>query len=81
MQMLAGYGNIGISGEACGARPCEAAPSADLGTRSRSGREGGREKREREPTAVAIAYGLGKKGSGERSVPLVDGGFVHGETW
>ena len=31
--------------------------------------------------AAAIAYGLGKEGSGERSVRLVDGGFVHGETW
>ena len=29
--------------------------------------------REREPTVVAIAYGLDKKGSGERNVPLVDG--------
>ena len=31
--------------------------------------------------AAAIAYGLGKEGSGERNVRLVDGGFVHGETW
>ena len=31
--------------------------------------------------AAAIAYGWGKEGSGERSVCLVDGGFVHGETW
>ena len=50
------------------------------------GREGGRERergreggRERQPTAAAVAYGW-TKNSGERSVPLVDGGFVHGES-
>ena len=26
---------VGVSGEACGARPCEAAPSADLGSSSK----------------------------------------------
>ena len=52
------------------------------GRGGKRGREGeiGRE-REREHTAAAIAYGLDKKGSGERNVLLVDGGFVHGETW
>jgi hypothetical protein len=58
----------------------------DLRGRGRKrGREGEigreREREEREPTAAAIAYGLDKKGSGERNVLLVDGGFVHGETW
>ena len=49
-----------------------------LGIGAQCGREG---EREREPTAAAIADGVDKKGSGERNVPLVDGGPAHGETW
>ena len=47
-----------------------------LGRDGEIGREGEREReRERETTAAVVAYGLDKKGRGERSVLLVDGGF------